>query len=138
MIHVMAIAGLAGSAVAASVMGYDAIAVTEKKQHLGIPVVGRKRPTMAKNEGLTFAPVLVEDFSAVPGLNRAHRAVSLTAFRRRLFIGGHRICRQAAEALERNASDQTRAPSCERVREQGVLPFGCEDGTFAWTLVPVC
>src|SRR5271154_3460421 len=56
-IHVVAIARLAGSAVAASVMCDNAITVTQEEKHLRVPVVGRKWPTVAENEGLTFAPV---------------------------------------------------------------------------------
>jgi hypothetical protein len=40
-VHVVAVAGLSGSPVAAPVMGDDAIAVGEEEQHLRIPVVGR-------------------------------------------------------------------------------------------------
>src|SRR3984885_14694439 len=71
-IHVMAVARLAGSAVAAPVMCYDAIAVTEEEQHLVVPIIGRQRPTMAEYDGLTFAPVLVEDLNAVSGFDCAH------------------------------------------------------------------
>ena len=52
MIHVMAVAGLAGTAVAAAVMGDDAIAVIEEEQHLRVPVVGRQRPAMAEHDRL--------------------------------------------------------------------------------------
>src|SRR5258706_14510786 len=61
----MAVAGLAGAAVAPAVMGDDAIAVIEEEQHLRVPVIGRQRPAMAEYDGLTFAPVLVEDLGAV-------------------------------------------------------------------------
>src|SRR5215211_8687536 len=61
MIHVMAIAGLAGSAVAAPVMGDDAIAVFEEEEHLCVPIVRGKRPAMAKHYGLTLTPVFVID-----------------------------------------------------------------------------
>jgi hypothetical protein len=71
-IHVMAVARLGGSAVAAAVMRYDAIAVIEEEQHLCVPVVGRQRPAMAEYDGLTFAPVLVEDLNAVFCCHRAH------------------------------------------------------------------
>src|SRR5438132_7863271 len=60
-IHVVAVARLGGPAVAASIMGYDAIAVIEEEQHLRIPVIGRQRPTMTKDNRLSFAPVLVID-----------------------------------------------------------------------------
>src|SRR5206468_11692906 len=61
MIHVMAATGLGGAAMAAPVVGDDAIAVLEEKQHLRIPVIGRQRPTMAEHDGLTFAPVFIVD-----------------------------------------------------------------------------
>src|SRR2546423_1757759 len=40
---------------------YDAIAVIEEEQHLRVPVIGRQRPTMTKDNRLSFAPVLVID-----------------------------------------------------------------------------
>src|SRR5882762_4361304 len=72
MIHVMAAADLGGAAMAAPVMGYDAIAVLEEEQHLRVPIIGRQRPAMAEHDGLTFAPVLVEDLNAVFGGDGAH------------------------------------------------------------------
>src|SRR5437016_14448853 len=66
----MAAAGLGGAAMAAPVMGYDAIAVLEEEQHLRIPIIGRQRPAVAEHDGLTFAPVLVEDLNAVFGGDR--------------------------------------------------------------------
>ncbi len=57
---------------AAAVMGDDAIAVLEEEQHLRVPVVGRQRPAVAEHDGLTRAPVLVEDLDAVLGGDRAH------------------------------------------------------------------
>src|ERR1700681_285010 len=72
MIHVVAIAGLAGSAVAAAVVGDDSIAVIEKEQHLRVPVIGRQRPTMAEHDRLTLAPVLVIDFDPILGLDCRH------------------------------------------------------------------
>src|SRR5436189_3703756 len=61
MIHVMAATGLGGAAMAAPVVGDDAIAVLEEEQHLRVPVIGRQRPAMAEHDGLTFAPVLIVD-----------------------------------------------------------------------------
>jgi len=46
-----------------------------KKQHLGIPVVGTKRPAVMEHDGLTLALVLVEDLDAVLGCNHAHSLV---------------------------------------------------------------
>src|SRR2546421_5000640 len=60
-IHVMAVAHLAGPAVASSVMGNNAIAVFEEEQHLRVPIVGAERPAVAEHDGLTFAPVLIID-----------------------------------------------------------------------------
>src|SRR5260370_13324579 len=76
-IHVVTVAHLSGSAVASAVMRYDAIAVLEEKQHLCVPVIGRQRPAMAEHNGLTFAPVLVEDLDAVFGCNCTHVTHSL-------------------------------------------------------------
>src|SRR5450631_1866263 len=76
-IHVVAVADLAGPAVAAAVMSNDAIAVIEKEQHLRIPIVGRQRPTMAEDDGLTFAPVLIVDLYPVAGCNCTHVIPSL-------------------------------------------------------------
>src|ERR1700678_720080 len=75
-IHVVAVAGLGGAAMATAVMGDDAIAVVEEEQHLRVPVIGRKRPAMTEHDGLTRAPVLVVDFDAVFGLDCRHGASS--------------------------------------------------------------
>src|SRR6266851_4120450 len=72
MIHVVTVARLRGPAVAAAVMGDHAIAVTQKKQHLRVPVICRQRPAMAEHDGLTLAPVLVEDLNAVFGRDGGH------------------------------------------------------------------
>jgi hypothetical protein len=37
----------------------------EKEDHLRIPVIGRQRPAVTENDGLTFAPILVVDGHAV-------------------------------------------------------------------------
>src|ERR1700719_3753496 len=71
-IHVVTVAHLRGAAMAAAVMSYDAVAMIEEKQHLRVPVIGRKRPAMTEHDGLTFAPVLIENLNAVFGGDRAH------------------------------------------------------------------
>jgi hypothetical protein len=40
MIHVVTVTGLAGTAVAAAVMGDHPVAVIEEEQHLRVPIVG--------------------------------------------------------------------------------------------------
>jgi hypothetical protein len=72
MIHVMTVAGLGRAAVTAPVMGDNAIAAVEEEQHLRIPVVGRQWPTVTEHDGLTFAPVLVENLDAVFRCDKAH------------------------------------------------------------------
>src|SRR5207302_4184786 len=45
----------------APVMGNDAITVIQKEQHLRVPVIGRQRPTVAEDDGLSFAPIFIID-----------------------------------------------------------------------------
>ena len=66
----MATAGLAGAAMAAPVVGDHAEALAEEEQHLRVPIIGRQRPAVAKHDGLTFAPVFVEDLNAVLPVGR--------------------------------------------------------------------
>jgi hypothetical protein len=72
MIHVMAAISLGRAAMTASIVGYDPIAMLEEKQHLRVPIIGRQWPTMAEDNGLTFAPVLIEDLRAVLRGYRIH------------------------------------------------------------------
>src|SRR5690606_29549706 len=65
MIHVVAVADLARTAVAAPVMSDDAITPLDEIEHLCVPVVGTQRPTVVKYDRLSRTPVLVEDFDAV-------------------------------------------------------------------------
>src|SRR5439155_15173565 len=60
-IHVKAVARLGGPAVASSVMRDDAIALFEEEQHLRVPSIGRQRPAMAEDDGLSFAPIFIID-----------------------------------------------------------------------------
>src|SRR5437660_12652383 len=115
MIHVMAAAVLGGAAMAAPVMGYDAIAVLEEEQHLRVPIIGRQRPAMAEHDGLTFAPVLVEDLNAVFGGDRVHRTRSLGTSgggRPRLGIGGKRRRRHGRGGNHGSARDQEVSARC--------------------------
>ena len=72
MIHVMAAAGLGGAAMTAPVVGNHPETVAEEKHHLRVPIIGRQRPAVAKHDGLTLAPVLVENFRAVLRLDCTH------------------------------------------------------------------
>src|SRR4029077_19298563 len=48
-----------------------------EEQHLRVPVIGRQRPAMAEHNGLTFAPVFVENLNAVFCCNFTHVTPSL-------------------------------------------------------------
>lgn len=54
---------------ATPIMGDDAVTLTEEEYHLGVPVVGRKRPAVMENDrlGLFRTPILVENLRAVLG-----------------------------------------------------------------------
>ena len=51
-VHLVAVVGLGRAAVAAAVMGDDAIALVEEEQHLGVPVVGAQRPAVMEDDRL--------------------------------------------------------------------------------------
>src|SRR5687768_13556557 len=65
-------------------MGNAAIAVGSQKEHLRLPAIGCERPTVAEDNGLSFAPILVIDLCAIfhcdralrPLRDRAHLVVS--------------------------------------------------------------
>src|SRR3979411_2838108 len=76
MIHVVAVPGLAGAAMAAAVMGDDAKTFAQEEQQLRIPVVRRQRPAMAEHDRLSGAPVLVKDLGAICGCDRLHEGSS--------------------------------------------------------------
>src|SRR3954468_15137995 len=77
-VHVVPLADLTGAAVAAPVVGDDAVALADKEEHLGVPVVGTQRPAVVEHDrpGVPGAPVLVEDLHAVFGGDEAHGTVS--------------------------------------------------------------
>jgi hypothetical protein len=53
-------------------VGDDAVALPQEKQHLIVPIVGAQRPSVMEHDGLTSAPILVEDFGAVLRRDHAH------------------------------------------------------------------
>jgi hypothetical protein len=82
-IEVVTIEHLARAAVAAAIVGNDAIALFEEEQHLVIPVVARQRSAVAEHDWLTLAPVLVIDFDAVLRFGKAHVIPLTMKFRSR-------------------------------------------------------
>src|SRR6476660_1406868 len=92
----MAAPGLGGATMAAPVVGDDTIAVLEEEQHLRVPIIGRQRPPMAEHDGLTLAPVLVEDLDAVFGRDGRHGLVSSVESRWLRVAHGSRITSSAS------------------------------------------
>src|SRR6185369_7364332 len=70
---VVALAGLRRAAVAAPVVGDDAVPPVEEVQHLVVPVIGAQRPAVAEHDRLARTPVLVEDLRAIAGRDSPHR-----------------------------------------------------------------
>src|SRR5262249_42656714 len=68
-VQVVAFPRLAGTAVAAPIVGHSTEPVGGDVPHLVIPGVGGQRPSVAEHDGLPAAPVLVEDLGAVLGGN---------------------------------------------------------------------
>jgi hypothetical protein len=73
-VHVMTIAHLRRAAMAASIMGDDAVSLVEEIEHLRVPIVRAQRPPMVEDDRLSIlgAPVLVIDFRAVIAGDHAH------------------------------------------------------------------
>jgi len=74
--HVVAAADLARPAMAAPVMGDDAVALLDEEEHLRIPVVTAQGSAVMKDDRLTGAPVLVEDMCSVFGCDCRHGITS--------------------------------------------------------------
>jgi hypothetical protein len=68
-IHVMAVAGLGGSPVTATIVSDEPETVMKKEHQLAIPVVSAERPSVMKDEGLRVpgSPVFVEDLHTILG-----------------------------------------------------------------------
>jgi hypothetical protein len=64
--------GLAGAAMAAPVVRDRAEAVLREEHHLAVPRVGAQRPAVRERDDRACAPVLVVDFRAIFGGDRAH------------------------------------------------------------------
>lgn len=70
-VHLVAVFRLGGTSVSAAIMGDHAKALVEEEQHLRVPLVGRERPAVVKDDGLALAPVLEEDLRPVGRLDEA-------------------------------------------------------------------
>src|SRR4051794_8121379 len=60
-IHIMAAGGLSRAAMPAAVECDDPVTFGEEEQHLRVPIIRRKRPTVTEHDGLSAAPVFVVD-----------------------------------------------------------------------------
>ena len=69
-VHVVPGRGLAGPAMATTVVCDHAEAVLREEKHLAVPSVGAQRPAVRERYDRAFAPVLVVDFRAVLGGDR--------------------------------------------------------------------
>ena len=74
-VHVVAGPRLARPAVTATVMGNAEISVRGQEEHLVLECVGTERPSMAEDDGLTRAPVIVVDLGTVLRRDRCHGAL---------------------------------------------------------------
>jgi hypothetical protein len=71
-IHVVTVTDLARASVTTPIVGDHAVAAAEEEQHLVVPVVTGERPSVAEDDRLARAPVLVEDLNAVGCGDPAH------------------------------------------------------------------
>src|SRR5438046_1881425 len=60
-IHIVAVAGLCRATMSAPISCNDAETFADEKKHLRVPVVGRQRPAVTEDDGLSFAPVFIID-----------------------------------------------------------------------------
>jgi riboflavin biosynthesis pyrimidine reductase len=74
-VHIVPIRGLAGAAVAATIMGDAAITARRQEDHLALPGIGVERPAMAEKDSWSRSPILVIDFRPVFGFDRAHAGI---------------------------------------------------------------
>jgi hypothetical protein len=72
MIHVMTVPDLTRPSMSAPVVRDDPETLGQKEEHLGIPVISTKRPSVMKENDLcvTRAPVLIENIDAIPSLSQ--------------------------------------------------------------------
>jgi hypothetical protein len=98
---------------AAPVVGDHSETLAEEEYHLRVPIIGRQRPAVAKHDGLTLAPVLIEDFRAVLRLDCTH----FCFFDFNLF--GRDSCRRQGYALPgRSCAKRRKSRIHSRTRRQ--------------------
>ena len=122
-VHLVAVEGLGRTTVAAPVVRQHPVPLRQKEHHLGVPVIGRKRPAMVKQDrlGIFRTPILVKDFGAVCGGNelRGHLACSPDFFRR----GGGRLHNDGYGSADRGGRCQSFKNEASRDRFHGhVVP----------------
>src|SRR5262245_48692374 len=108
MIHVVTAAHLRRTAMAAPVMGDDAVAFVEEIEHLRVPIVTAQRPPMVEDDwlGPLRPPVLVKDFRAVFGGDRAHYPGSYAWVRREKILLASRLGKGGRRHSSRNGGGQ--------------------------------
>jgi hypothetical protein len=75
-VQVVAVPGLARSAMATAVMGNAPIAARGQKKHLVLECVRTQRPSVAEYNGLTRSPILLINLSAIFVINFIHVFIS--------------------------------------------------------------
>src|SRR5260221_5277885 len=115
--HVVAVPGLAGTAVAAPVVRDATVAARGEEEHLVFEGVRAERPAVAEDDGLALAPVLVVDLGAVLRRDVSHAGFSWRSVGRE---GYGRKARRNCDA--RAADDELAARQVRLVRVEGVHP----------------
>src|SRR6266403_1165181 len=101
-IHIVAIAGLARASVASTVVRDYSIVMTQEEQHLCIPVVCAKRPSVTENYWLPAAPILIVDSRSVFGSYRRHGY----SFYYSLLVTANRTKSNCREDCQRDKDDE--------------------------------
>ena len=123
----------------AAVVGDGAEAVRGDEHHLVVPGVGVERPAVAEDDGLSAAPVLVEDARAVRrvqcGTQRAavRRASDCaTTYRGRMVVGGQTVAdhRERELCLSRSVANGGFGLCIARVIPTANVPAADADDAF--------
>src|SRR5689334_5865449 len=81
MVHVVAVTNLARTPMTTPIVSNDAVALSEKIQKLGVPIVGAQRPSVMKHERLRVprSPILVKDCHAILRRDETHTSLHSVA-----------------------------------------------------------